>query len=130
MLMELGRGPLDFKLIEVKTALDEVILDLPLGSRGFHLQERSRTAVLRISNIKGEVTKATDADPKPKFWTIRAGNRFVVTGIRVMRVDANEPDGTPFEQDDIPDGQVLEQRYYLTSESDATDIEVLIRPGH
>ena len=71
---ELGRGPLEFSVITVATALEEKHFDLSIGSRGFRLQVRPTSgvteAVLRVSNIKGEVSKQITADPKPKFWTI------------------------------------------------------------
>ena len=123
MINELGRGPVDFLLVEVKTALEEKVIDLPLGARGFRAKDRANTAVLRVSNIKGEVKKATTADPitgktaKPKFWTVPAATQFEeVMTIRNMQNDATEGDGTPL--GDQAAGTILEQRYYITSEAE------------
>ena len=129
MINELGRGPVDFLLVEIETALEEKLIDLPLGARGFRVKDRANTAVLRYSNIKGEVSKATTADPKPMFWTIPAGTQFDgLMGIRNMQNDATGPGGEAF--GDQADGTVLEQRFYITSETDGTDIEAMIFPGH
>ena len=130
MIMELGRGPLDFRVIEVATALEEKILDLPLGARGFRLQDRAGTAALRISQIKGEVSKATTADPKPRFWTIPSGEHYDgILGIRVMTPDAEAELGEPLEDAKVAAGAVLEQRYYITSDTSGTDIELFIVMG-
>ena len=128
MQMELGRGPIEFLLVEVETALDEKIIDLPIGARGFRLKDRANAATLRYSNIKGEVGKATTEDPKPVFWTIPVGTQFDgLMGIRNMQKDATGPGDEAL--GDQADGTVLEQRFYITSESDSTDIEVMIVPG-
>ena len=130
MLMELGRGPLDFRVINVETALEEKILDLPLAARGFRLQDRAGTAALRISQIKGEVSKATTADPKPLFWTIPSGEHYDgILGIRVMTPDAQTERGEPLEDAAVAAGAVLEQRYYITSDTADTDIELFIVMG-
>lgn len=133
MLMELGRGPLLLDLLEVTTALEEKHFDLTWGSRGFRIQVRPITgvtsAVLRISNIKGEVGKSITDSPKPKFWTVPAGTHFEgILGIRVMAEDAPKPnaDGTPV---DATDGTIGEQRWYVTSETANTQIEILEIPG-
>ena len=129
MLLELGRGPVEFNIITVATALDEKFLDLEIGARGFRLQDRVSAAALRVSSIKGEVKKAITADPKPKFWTIPAGTHFEsILGIRVMQEDAMHG-GESIDYDDVKDGVMLEQRWYFTSEADDTDIELIIIPG-
>lgn len=128
MIRDLGRGPLELSLVEVETALDEETIDLPIGARGFMLKDRANTAVLRYSNIKGEVSKAVTADPKPKFWTIAAATVFSIEGVRNMQRDAEDGTGTALGAQAA--GTVLEQRFYVTSETDATDIEVLIIPGN
>ena len=129
MINELGRGPVDFLLVEVETALEEKLIDLPLGARGFRAKDRANTAVLRVSNIKGEVEKATTTDPKPKFWTVPAATQFEeVMTIRNMQNDATEGDGTPL--GDQAAGTILEQRYYITSQTASTDIEIIVFPGH
>ena len=125
MMMELGRGPIDFKIITITTALDEEVLDLPMASRGFWIKDRADTAVLRVSNIKGEVSEASDG----KFWTVRTGGSDgAFFGLRVMREDAEDGQGNALGTQ--ADGTVLEQRYYVTSESANTDIEVVIIPGY
>ena len=129
MLTELGRGPLIFSLIEVSTALEEKHFDLSVGDRGFRIRARGGTAVVRLSNIKGEVEKATTASPKPKFWTIPAGTHFEsITGLRIMEDDAMR-NGAAIDYADIADGTALEQRWYVTSETANTDIELIIIPG-
>jgi len=130
---ELGRGPIIFHpIITVDTALDEHHIDLGIGSRGFRIQVRPATitsAVLRISNIKGEVSKAISADPKPLFWTVPADEHYEgFLGMRMMVEDAPAPDsdGNPV---DVEDGTQLEQRWYFTSETANTEIEIIEFPG-
>ena len=127
MLLELGRGPIEMRLITIETALDEESFDLPRGSRGFLVKDRLGSAVLRWSNVKGEVAKASTADPKPKFWTVRTEPYSGMLGIRVMEPDAEAIPGEA--KGEQPDGTVLEQRFYVTSETGSTDIEVIIVPG-
>ena len=131
MLMPLGRGPLLFRLISVETALDEEVLDLPLGARGFIFSDRAGTAVLRVSNVKGEVAKASNSDPKPVYWSLAAAETGMIPqgimGMRVMQTDAEEDDGSVKAAQVA--GTILEQRYYLTSETASTDIEIVIYPG-
>ena len=126
---ELGRGPFEFSVVEVgSTALTEKFIDLPLGTRGFMVRARSTTAVLRVSNEKGEVSKMATADPKPKFWTVQAGEVFEIGGIRIMQTDAQDDVGNALGAQTA--GTILEQRFYVTSETANVDIEVIVIPGH
>ena len=129
MLMELGRGKLIMEVKEIETALDEATIDIPIGGRGFLIRDRARGSVLRWSNIKGEVSKASDADPPGKYWTV--GSEEPYGGILGMRMSDNRSellrDETLPEQED---GTVLESRYYVTSEDGDTTIEVIIVPGY
>lgn len=128
MLMELGRGLIDFEAIDVETALDEHEIDLEQGSRGFRVKARANNVVLRLSNIKGEVAKAVDADPTPKFWTIPAGTVFEgILGIRVMQQDAVNLQGET--EGDQAAGEVLEGRFYITAETANAVIELMVYPG-
>ena len=128
MLMELGRGPIELRLITIETALDEEHFDLPRGARGFLLKDREGASVLRWSNIKGEVAKASTADPKPKYWTVLTTEPYSgMLGLRVMEPDAEVTPGAA--KGEQPEGTVLEQRFYVTSEADDTDVEIIIVPG-
>ena len=196
MLIDLGRGPLDFRAIEIVTALDEVAVDLPLGSRGFRIKIREGvvTTHVHFSNIKGEVAKTdrvftpigaatflpaspavgdvavytaartgqfllVDVDGstavtsaaigdifvwdgtnwtkrdtmplQPQYWTIDgtanvAGSADFI-GLRVMSADAEDEQGNTLPTQ--PDGTILEQRIYITSDTDDTTIEIVIIPG-
>ena len=117
-------------IITVEAALDEEYFDLDVGDRGFRIQVRPTTgvtsAVLRLSNIKGEVKKAITTDPKPVFWTIPADTHFEsVLGIRLMEADAEKRIDVPIPYADIPDGKRTLQRWYVTSETAATEIEIM-----
>lgn len=130
-MLELGRARVEIEIITVENAWDEKVLDLPLAARGFRVRDRDASSVLRISNIKGEVAKQVSADPPPKYWTIPAGEQYEgFLGMRVAVEDAVHPlTNNPLALEDVKDGTVLEQRYYVTSESDDTTIEVVIFPG-
>jgi hypothetical protein len=133
MLMELGRGPLIFRLLHIETNFQEKHFDLGIGSRGFRVQVRdainNSEAVLRISNIKGEVSKNSNADPKPLYWTVYPGTHFEgFLGLRVMVEDAPKPDSAG-NAVDVLDGVQGEQRWYVTSAADNTEIEIIEVPG-
>ena len=129
-IIEIGRSPIDIKTIVVATARDEMFFDLPEGCHGFIINNRTgtnnNTAKLRISQKKGEVEKSSGGD----YFTI-AGirNPFTFSGFRVMAKDAENVDGTPKADSEVADGEVLEQRWYVTSEQANTTIEIMIFPG-
>lgn len=130
MYMELGTEIEFLDIITVGTALDEEYFDLGVGDRGFRIQVRPTTgvssAVLRLSNIKGEVKKALSTDPKPLFWTIPAETHFEsILGIRVMEADAEKRIDEPIPYAEIEDGTRTLQRWYVTSETDSTEIEIV-----
>ena len=125
-LMELGFGPALIDVHTVANVRDEQHIDLAVGDRGFMLQVRSpTTAVLRVSNIKGEVSKTTGG----KYWTVPAEKEFSLLGLRTMNEDALDEDGNPLDFDAVEDGEILEQRWYWTSETANTVVESVIIPG-
>ena len=128
MLMELGRGPLEFRAISIATALAEVAVDLPQGSRGFRIRSRQGGRKIRISTVKGQVSSS---DTDAKYWTLDGSSDTSVIGefigLRVMSADAEDEQGKTLAAQ--PAGTVLEQRLYVTAETDATVIEIVIIPG-
>ena len=130
MLTDLGRGPLEFRAIEIATALTEAVVDLPQGSRGFFIKSRQVGAArkIRISNVKGAVSSSDD---DAKYWTLdSSGTRAEVgmfVGLRIMSADAEDGQGNAISAQ--PADTVLEQRLYVTAEVDDTTIEIVIMPG-
>lgn len=129
-LMELGTEVEFLDIITVGTALEEKYFDLSVGDRGFGIQLRPTAtisaAVLRLSNIKGEVSKPLTANPKPKFWTIPASTVFEgIMGIRLMEADVESRIDVAIPYEDIKDGTRTLQRWYVTSETANAEIEIM-----
>ena len=132
MLSDLGRGPIDFQVFHVETALTEMAIDLPVGTRGVIVKSRQtgNNRHIRISSIKGEVSKAASDNTARYFSTdgnANVASVFSLTGFRVMSADAHDAEGNPKPAQAA--GTMLEQRLYLTSEQASTTIEVILIPG-
>ena len=95
MLSDLGRGPIDFQVFHVATALDEMAIDLPVGTRGIMVKSRQtgNNRHIRISSIKGEVSKVS-TDNTARYWSTDGNNNvanpFSLTGFRIMSADAHD----------------------------------------
>ena len=86
MNMEMGRTPLEFRTFTSTADFEEQAFDLPVGARGFRLRVHSgnNNKEIRLSNIKGEVTKENGV-----YWSIEGAEIFDCFGdFRVMSEDA------------------------------------------
>ena len=131
MLIELGRGPVDFQALRIDTALEEKFIDVPLGSRGIIVSYRGKAnnGRIRLSSIKGEVSKTSTAAETARFLTIRGTDTLTISGLRLMSADA-EHEGKPIADTEVEAGTMLEQRLYLTTEAANQTIEIAIIPGY
>lgn len=123
MLHDFGRGPFIYNQITITTANDEEFVDLPRGCRMVMIQATTANTAVKISNKKGEVGKTSG-----EFWTIQANSVFKLDGFRIMEADAMR-DGKVIPNADVENGDVLEQRLYLSANTNNTVIEVLIIPA-